>query len=193
MAYLDGYLYVAGGMGNKTGYLSTVERYSIAKNQWKDVSPMIYRRSGSELVELKGFLYAIGGSASKYVERYDPRTDRWEEVTTKNSYSSDFGSAVLDGRIYIVDHYSCEAYIPQEAKWEEMPAPTGKVSGRRLSVLNGKLFTTGGHLYDNSWERTTEIEYYDFEQGKWLPGKEMNVARGNHGVAVITKENSDSQ
>jgi len=194
MAYLDGYLYVAGGMDDNFDDFLGMERYSIANDQWTDVSPTIYQRTGLELVALNGYLYAIGGMTSS-VERYDPRTDQWKEVasTTDPDEYDNFGSAVLNGRIYIVGINSCEVYDPREDEWKEMPAPAEKVGARRLSVLNGRLITTGGYLGNNLWKRTKKTEYFDFKQDKWLPGKDMNVTRAFHTVAVISKANSSTQ
>jgi len=195
MAFLDGHLYVAGGFEIDDNHMSTVERYSIASNEWKEVSPMINRRCGLELVELDGFLYAIGGNRLKFVERYDPRTDRWEEISPTNddNYYCDFGSAVLGGRIYIVDDRSFKVYDPERNKWETMPASAYKLFGRRLSVLNSKLFLTGGQILNGFSKVVTKTEYFDFEKGQWNPGKDMNVGRAKHGVAVITKGISPAQ
>jgi len=154
---------------------------------------MIRERNGGQLVELDGFLYALGGLCwQESVERYDPRTDLWELVASMNNGYFRFGSAVLDGRIYVVGACSCEVYDPQKNEWTEMPPPINKVVGRRLSVLNGKLFSTGGHFVDICGP-ATKTEYFDFQQNKWLPGKDMNVARAHHGVAVIPKTNFSTQ
>jgi len=182
MVALDGYLYAAGGE-TTTEELNIVERYCIANDQWTDVSPMI--SAGSELLELNGFLYSIGGD---FVERYNPRTDHWEYIAPKKTFQL-FDCAVLDGRIYVVDDYTFGVYDPQENKWTQLPASDYELMGRRLSVLNRRLFLTGGCNYESSIS-VTNTEYYDFEQRKWIPVKNMNIARTHHGVVVVPKGTS---
>jgi len=168
MAALDGYLYVAGGMDDQTDAMSTVERYCIANDKWEYVSPMINERAELELVELNGFLYAISCS---FAEKYDPRTDHWEDVADANDeIYFEFGSAVLDGRIYIVGEDGFEVYDPQENKWTELPAPDDVLYRRRLSVLNRRLFLSGGENLEDC-NLVTKTAYFYSQQGKWIPGK----------------------
>jgi len=194
MVASNGFLYVAGGTesGNPNEATAIVERYCIANDQWEDVSSMINNSSEFDLVESNGFLYAIGGNDEAFpyrpIEKYDPRTDRWKEVATTR-YDTGYSSTVLDGRIYIAGVYGCEVYDPQERLWTTMSAPDNQVGGRRLCVLNGKLFSTGGESAENEMP-VANTEYFDFEQGKWIPGKDMDDARSHHLVAVVTKATS---
>jgi len=191
MAALGGYLYVAGGSGDNGENLSIVERYCIATGKWEDVSPMIHPRFALKLIELNGFLYAIGGHGS-LAEKYDPQTDHWEYIASTNHLYSDFGSAVLDDRIYIVGQNTFEVYDSEANIWTVMPSPHNKLTGRRLSVVNTKLFLTGGEtIHDDT--PVARTEYFDFERNEWIPGKDMINARASHGVAVVTKRNSQSQ
>jgi len=206
MAASEGFLYVAGGTQNGNDDdedddgTAIVERYCIANDKWEDVSPMINNHRGGELVELNGFLYATGSGDDFFpdtpMEKYDPQTDRWEEVGA-TKYDSADSATVLDGRIYIVGIYGCEVYDPQANKWTKIPAPNNKVCGRRLSVVNGRLFSTGGEEYedyDDSDEAPlgciAKTEYFDFEKDKWILGKDMDYARAYHCAAVVPKGTS---
>ncbi|KAK6035827.1 kelch repeat protein [Cooperia oncophora] len=54
---------------------------------------------------LDGYLYAIGGhdgkSSVNTVERFDPRTGRWEFVRPMSTCRRYLGSAVLDGHLLL--------------------------------------------------------------------------------------------
>jgi len=192
-AVLNGQLYVAGGwIGTES--LAVVERYCFRTHKWEDVSPMTTKRSGLELVALDGFLYAIGGSEGGFklndklntIERYSPRTDRWTQMANMNYEYAKFGSAVLNGHIYIVGEDKCEVYHPTDNRWTQMAAPSNLGKGRRLAVYKKQLFAMGGKKLSTSpfREGVKSVEVFDFRTRTWKPEVDMNVARCFHGVAV---------
>jgi len=194
MVALDGYLYIAGGLNESNKSMSYVERYSVENDQWEEVSSMNTTRYGLELVQLNGFLYAIGGrlqhraSGTNIVEKYDPRTDCWELVAPMLFSSSWMSSVAFDGDIYVVGKVT-QVYDPIKNEWKVGTSVDDCVEGRRLSVLNEKLYLTGGNDYGDFPEKT--VLQLDPEQTKWIPVKDMNIGRSHHGAAVITKRISD--
>ena len=87
---LDGKLYAVGGFNGDDGNLSSVERYDPAVGAWEAVAPMALARFGAGVAALEGKLYAVGGGVegededevdSNSVERFDPATNTWEEVS----------------------------------------------------------------------------------------------------------------
>jgi hypothetical protein len=109
------YNYAVGGFGAVASAtearLNTVERYDPTTNQWEDVISMKSRRGGVGLVVLtdptdnnKQYIYAVGGFGAvgsatdahlNTVERYDPATKQWEDVTSMKSRRSSVGIVVL--------------------------------------------------------------------------------------------------
>ena len=68
-------------------------------NTWTTVANMISCRDGLSMQQYCGWLYAIGGidgpSYLNTVEYYDPKEDKWEEVTRMRSSRAAGGVAVL--------------------------------------------------------------------------------------------------
>jgi hypothetical protein len=59
--------------------------YNPTSNTWRTAAPMRTARERHRLVAANGYLYAIGGRAEgpslATVERYDPRQNRWQDIT----------------------------------------------------------------------------------------------------------------
>jgi len=178
-AVLNGQLYVVGG--NDCDDISpAVERYCPETDQWKKVSRIPTPRKSLEMVSLDGYLYAIGGYRTEnVVERYDPQTDQWSRMAdTKNGYTY-FGSAVLNGRIYVVGENTCEVYSPADDRWTGMTPPRDRIIGRSLTAIDGQLIVTGGSL------DLSTVQVYDFDSGVWREKSSIDVERICHGVAVV--------
>ncbi|XP_078351632.1 kelch-like protein 25 [Oculina patagonica] len=114
---LQGYLYVASDFN--------VMRYDTEKNYWEKVKCSLSERIHPCLVTNEQHLYMIGGlsdlSTLSSTERFDPRTDEWEEVASTNEERlACFGTA-MKGKIYVAGgrQYpnqevlnTCEVYNP---------------------------------------------------------------------------------
>ena len=92
MAEAGGYLYYAGGVRNQNANDATnrTYRYDPQTDQWSRMADMNQPRASFELVNFHGQLYAMGGfqgtstwnrQALDYVERYDPATDTWSNLS----------------------------------------------------------------------------------------------------------------
>lgn len=75
---LNGYICVAGGYTTEYTWSKSVELYNPSLNEWRELKEMNKSRANFGLVELDGYLYAMGGD--RIIEKYDPRTDCWAEV-----------------------------------------------------------------------------------------------------------------
>ncbi len=57
------------------------------------------------VIELDGAVYAIGGfngsARLNTVERYDPRTDRWDTLSQMGAKRSNFGVENIEENIYV--------------------------------------------------------------------------------------------
>ena len=63
-------------------------RYDPESDVWNTVAPMQLPRGGVGVAGLGGYLYAVGGNDGRAslhsVERYNPHTDKWIEVSSMN-------------------------------------------------------------------------------------------------------------
>lgn len=96
---INGYIYVAGGGAYYNKPKSTsVELYDPKTDEWMSLNHMKKARENFVLVELNGFLYAMGGY-DKSVERFDPLKNRWTEVGELNGKRGDSKLILLHFRL----------------------------------------------------------------------------------------------
>ena len=101
---------------------------------------MTTRRLGVAVAVLGGYLYAIGGSDGQSplntVERYDPRQNKWSQVSPMATRRKHLGCAVFNNLIYAVggrddcmELSSAERYNPHTNSWSPIVAMTSRRSG----------------------------------------------------------------
>ncbi|XP_006814437.2 kelch-like protein 3 [Saccoglossus kowalevskii] len=131
---LSGILYAVGGTGGNNGkdcdFLSSVERYDPNIKMWTNVAEMHERRAYLSVVQLDGYIYAIGGFNGSWintVERYNPYTNQWIYVKSMKTKRSSASATVLNGCIYIIggfDGFQCtntvEKYDPATDRWSKI-------------------------------------------------------------------------
>lgn len=78
-AVLSDRIYVAGGYVLPYKNLNTFESYDPESDEWTQLSAMNKSRSDFSLIELNGFLYAMGDE--KMIDRYDPKENTWTLVS----------------------------------------------------------------------------------------------------------------
>jgi N-acetylneuraminic acid mutarotase len=103
-------------------------------------------------------LYVPGGrrsanpkDISATLERYDPRSDRWETVADMPEPRSGYALAALEGRLYVFGGWDGSAfrddvfaYDPQSDSWSELESmPTARAFAD-ASVVEGSIFVIGG-------------------------------------------------
>lgn len=78
------------------------------------ISPMHSRRCYVSVVEMNGFIYALGGFNGEIrlnsVERYDPTTNQWTLIESMNYVRSDAHACVLNNKIYIIGNPTCSKH-----------------------------------------------------------------------------------
>jgi N-acetylneuraminic acid mutarotase len=170
---------------------------------WTRAAPLPVPRGHIAGVALAGRLYVIGGTIRHdpypldvaLVHRYDPATDRWNEVASLPFPLShtEPGTFVRDGRIIVVggrsrpDRHdtmrSVLEYSPGEDRWRALPplpagrfAPFARVVGDDLIVGTGATGThtpQAGPLWIGNWA------------GRWQLGDSMPVPLGEVAGGVI--------
>jgi N-acetylneuraminic acid mutarotase len=208
-ALLDGALHYAGGYEEDRDTnsgdhwslsLDAAERGGAA---WKPLAPMPEPRGHMAGVVLDGFLYVVGGALHHdpisldidRVDRYDPRTDTWSEVThlpIPRSHTEP-GTFVDGGRLVVVGGRSrpngiesvpdVTIYDPAEDRWVALPplpepmlAPVAAEIGDRL--ITGYGGSVGDHPSATAFWSTPLGEHWE----RWKP---MPVALGEVAAGIV--------
>nr|XP_015196791.1 PREDICTED: kelch-like protein 15 isoform X3 [Lepisosteus oculatus] len=200
---------------------------------WELEGPQVPLRPDC-LAIVNNFVFLLGGEelgpdgefhASSKVFRYDPRQNSWLRMADMSVPRSEFAVGVIGKYIYAVagrtrdeTFYSTERYDIVEDKWEFVdPYPVNKY-GHEGTVLNGKLYITGGItssstskqvcVFDPSKEGLTEhrTRRTQVVTNCWENKSKMNYARCFHkmisyngklyvfgGVCVILRASFESQ
>eukprot|EP01065_Artemidia_motanka_P048479 TRINITY_DN7814_c0_g4_i1.p1 TRINITY_DN7814_c0_g4~~TRINITY_DN7814_c0_g4_i1.p1 ORF type:complete len:472 (+),score=104.43 TRINITY_DN7814_c0_g4_i1:78-1493(+) len=141
-AELGGCIYVFGGwkgniMNGPHTALNTAEKFNPADGTWTPIAPMRYARSTPSAVVLYGHIYVLGGyngdetsnqgvseARLTSVERYDPKSNTWTEVSSMRCGRSGEAAVAVDGRIFVVggwdgqEHFNLvEVYSPVTDRW----------------------------------------------------------------------------
>ncbi|KAL2085893.1 hypothetical protein ACEWY4_019213 [Coilia grayii] len=200
---------------------------------WELEGPQVPLRPDC-LAIVNNFVFLLGGEelgpdgefhASSKVYRYDPRQNSWLRMADMLVPRSEFAVGVIGKYVYAVagrtrdeTFYSTERYDIVEDKWEFVdPYPVNKY-GHEGTVLNGKLYITGGItssstskqvcVFDPSREGAPEhrTRRTPVLNSCWENKSKMNYARCFHkmiahngklyvfgGVCVILRASFESQ
>ncbi|XP_014782697.1 kelch-like protein 20 [Octopus bimaculoides] len=182
VAVLDGHMYAVGGQDG-VSCLNFVERNDIYDYVTAAVISLFIRKM------ILAIFLIFFPSSNNLVERYDPRTNRWNPVSPMGTRRKHLGVAVYNNMIYAVggrddttELSSTERYNPQTNTWQPVVAMTSRRSGVGLAVVNGQLMAIGG--FDGTTYLKT-IELYDPEQNCWRLCGSMNYRRLGGGVGVV--------
>ena len=139
------------------------------------------------MVVLSGCIFVIGGVGAdgkvmSSVEKYDPRSGKWQNIAALSVGRMWLGAALLNDVIYVVGGSdeatrlnSVERYAPSQNKWL---TSTPMIESRRshaVAALNGYLYVIGG--LGGSEQLTDTVERFDPTTETW----------SKVGSAVITR------
>ncbi|XP_072338533.1 kelch-like protein 26 isoform X1 [Scyliorhinus torazame] len=178
---LQGMLFATGGR-NRSGSLSTVERYSPRKNEWTNASCLKRRTWGHAGTSNGGKLYISGGYGITIEDKkslccYNPESDLWEFKTSMNEPRVLHSMVSANGRIYAIggrmDHFdhcfdvlAVEYYIPETDQWTSVsPMRTGQ-SEAGCCVLQRKIYVVGGYNWHLN-NVTSIVQVYNIGTDEW--------------------------
>ncbi|XP_067824715.1 kelch-like protein 26 isoform X2 [Heptranchias perlo] len=178
---LQGLLLATGGR-NRSGSLSTVERYCPRKNEWTHTCPLKRRTWGHAGTSNGGKLYISGGYGitsedKKALHCYSPETDLWQFKTPMNEPRVLHTMVSANGRIYAlggrmdhVDHcfdvLAVEYYMPETDQWTSVsPMRTGQ-SEAGCCVLERKIYVVGGYNWHLN-NVTSIVQVYNIGTDEW--------------------------
>ena len=184
MAEHNGYLYYAGGVRSNAANDATnrTYRYDTTSDQWTRMADMNQPRASFEMINFHGQLYAMGGfqgtqtwnrQALDYVERYDPASDTWTNLSSLPQAMFGWGGTVLNDEIVLVGGFnggtkkSVYHWNPIEDTWSsgvDILAP-GHFD-LEVEEINGSIVWASGDMSTypySSWGQvfSAETEYQD--------------------------------
>ena len=209
MAEAGGFLYYAGGVRNSAGtdHTNKTWRYNTVTDQWTEMASMTHSRSSFPLVNFHDQLYAIGGTQSTstwnrqaldYVERYDPATDTWTNLSSLPVTMFGWGATVHNEEIILVGGYSGGAkkstyhWNPILDTWKK-GNDIGSIGHFDVEVqsLNGSIIWATGDISNNpygSWGQTfsgdTEFQNSSEYYSGWITSPVIDLRPNIHGIAT---------
>ena len=171
--YLIGGINLDENLGGSAPPLSRVDVYDTQTNTWHQAAGMLTPRIGPRAAAFSSDIYVFGGYIrmalpnelrkktvyTKTVEAYDTRTNTWVKKRDMPTLRRSFGTAVVDGKIYIIGgnvHNKqlgkqvstglVEVYDPLTERWEpraDMPTKRGWIN---VAVVDGKIYVIGGYI-----------------------------------------------
>ena len=163
-AVVGGTLYVTGGQAD--GEL-VAETEAFDGKRWRDVAPLPTPREHLAAASDGRYIYALGGRALSAeenlstLERYDPVTDRWDELPEMPLAIGSFDAVIALGHLVAVGGEEpsgvtgqVQAFDLQTEEWSELPALG--VPRHGLTVVAGRtvLYALGG-AEENAHARST--------------------------------------
>lgn len=136
---------------------------------------------------------AGGRTQNDYIDTvwaYDPEESVWTLLTSMPTARSAGGTAVIDGKIYVVggrppQGQDFAVYDPASDSWTPLPPlPTAR-NHFATAAIDGKVYVVGGRFGGNvGSEMTAIVEVYDPATNAWTEAAAMPTARaGINGVA----------
>jgi DNA-binding CsgD family transcriptional regulator len=163
------------------------------QSRWHKLASLPTARSGLAVTAFENQVYAIGGETdqgvSGSVDRFDPETDAWANVSQKPIPVADVNASVLGGRIYVPGGRTTsgtvtdalEIYDPRQNTWERGTDLPVALSAYAMVAFEGRLYLFGGWDGHN-FLNTVFIYHPDSES--WSTGKPMPIARAFAGAAI---------
>ncbi|MEU4550574.1 carboxypeptidase regulatory-like domain-containing protein [Micromonospora violae] len=206
--FVDGKLYVAGGLSPLGETVTTTYAYDPMTNTWSRRADLPKGTYNGAAVSLDGKLYVVAGCAdgrcdppSQRVYRYDPDVDRWVSLADyPEGVALQACGAIGDGLIcaggYLPARRDATAgayrYFPESNTW--VPTTGLPVSGYGMTAasVNGKLRIMGG-IYGSA--TSAQVRELDPATGLWsrLPDLPHPGARGGAACGTFQVGGLDSE
>ncbi|CAI9534942.1 unnamed protein product [Staurois parvus] len=191
-AYLNGYVYLVGGL-NDIYYFSSVRRFDPVRKIWQQVAPMNDKRCYVSTTVLKNRIYAMGGYNGQIrlnsAECYNPETNQWDYIASMNEIRSDAKATTLNGKIYICGGFdgeeclfTAEVYNPDTEHWSIIAPMWSRRSGVGVIAYGDLIYAVGG--FDGA-DRLHNAEAYNPATNTWNEISSMFSPRSNFGIEVL--------
>ncbi|XP_076119520.1 kelch-like protein 9 isoform X1 [Alosa pseudoharengus] len=198
LSALNGKLYAVGGR-NATGEIGSVECYSLNKNEWSFVMPMVEPHYGHAGAVHGGLMYVSGGITKDTFQKemwcYDPDRDLWSRRADMMDLRGLHCMCTLGDRLYVMggnhfrgandydDVLGCEYYSPASDQWTAVAAMPRGQSDVGVAVFEGRIYVVGGYSW-NSRCMVDIVQRYDPELDEWEHA--FNVLEPLGGIRACT-------
>ena len=204
----DGWLYAFGGhKGERHEYSvemvsGTFQRLRLSDGRGWESLPSATPGQGQPLVAYGGFIYRVGGMAARnhadakqdlvsmsLVQRFDPRSRQWEEVTPLPAPRSSHDAVVVGNKLYVAGGWQLgggtnkavwptnglvlDLHQPQSG-WKEFPQPFQR-RALALAARGSRVFCIGG--MDSNNEPTLAVDIYDTTRCQWTKGPDLPAGK----------------
>lgn len=205
-------VYVIGGgfkkPDGKFTFLATVERYLPREDRWERGPDLLQPHDYPAFTILEGKVYIVGGHhpnateggpqtdpAFSFSERWDFRSDRWEEIAPMPTPRFAASAVPFGDEIHVVggvaftpqgfnEYDRIEAFHPKTGTWRlsalTLPWPS---AGQGAAVINDRLYLFGGFRGEEGIG--THGTVYDKTQKRWFDLPAMPEPRAAMGVAAV--------
>ena len=131
-------LYISGGLQNADGpTYNTFFKYDTLSDTWEQLPSMPSSRADHSMFVHNDMIYVVGGwfdedgqrSMERNIDCYDPKTNRWETVTTVPSTRLYATYTMLESKLYVVGGWlngdyqqkctSLQVYDMENNEWKE--------------------------------------------------------------------------
>lgn len=195
VAYLDGRVYVAGGIG-RLGTSDAFEALDPATGAWTALAPLPAPAHHLGIAALEGRIYIAGGYGDLRFRAnrskawaYDPKTNEWQRIADMPKPRAAHRLVAVAGRLYAVGGVgpgSTElwAYDPASDRWLGglAPLPTAR-EHLAAAAAGGKLYAIAGRWRGRG--NLTVVEAYDPASNSWSRVADLPAARGGHTAATL--------
>jgi len=196
MGIVNGVIAVGGIQG--TSVVASTSCYLLCANQWFVLAKMNTPRCRHGLSATGEFVYAVGGqyregaaqSSLASVERYDPKTNTWTNVSQMLCRRSLLNVAALEGMLYAVGGcdennlrlHTMERYNPTTDTWSFVP-PMSTCRSSPCVIGEKHLYVIGGVSYVGIALNTGEK--FDPHTNTWTKLPPMSTKRASACGAVV--------
>jgi N-acetylneuraminic acid mutarotase len=167
--FIDGKLYVIGGVDDVHNVVNTNLVYDPKNNSWTEKAPMPTARHHMTSSVVDGKLYVIGGrllgdgipapikeglSNFNNNEMYDPKNDTWTQLEPMPSKRSGLASASIGDYIYVFGGQKVNGTFENNERFDtnkntwtaEKPLPTPRLGSKAIAVGND-IYVIGGKTW----------------------------------------------
>ena len=171
-----------------------------AQSSWENIAVQgeAMTRHENSFVACKGKLYALGGRGVRSVDKFDPKTQKWEKYANAPMEISHFQAVALNGEIWVIGAFTGSyphetpiptalIFNPQTRKWREGPKlPMGRERGSAGVVVKDGLIYMAGGIQDGHYEGF--VSWFDVlnpKTGKWEVLPDAPRARDHISAAMV--------
>jgi N-acetylneuraminic acid mutarotase len=185
--------YVVGG-SNRSGKLSSMERYDASSGQWSMAAAMGTARSEMGACVMAGELYVSGGFDSdgnrlSTVEKYSPSNDTWSVVAPMPLKRGAHAAVVVGSAMYVLGGVVGNGVSASVLRFDSMQGTWSEITPMPAARRNLAACSIGSDIYvlGGEWNARAHpsVFKFDTEADEWSTLAPMPHASNSHSVSVL--------